>query len=231
MDAIDKPTHSLRNKRQQILDAAMRVFGRVGFFRATVEQIAVEAAVAKGSIYNYFSSKDQMLIDTYLAMIERINAGIATRSAGTDNVLMQMAIMGHCWMSAFEALGDATAVLFDFYASCGPSSSDPRFREIKTRVYDESSVALSRLFAQGTEEGLFKAQLCDPASSARATIAMTEGLVIQWILHNKRFNLMEQTLLQTYVYLNGLLTDLGRRMQQEVDLDAVLNSTHRNVLN
>ena len=60
---------------------------------------------------------------------------------------------------------------------------------------------------------------------------MTEGLVIQWILHNKRFNLVEQTLLQTYVYLNGLLTDLGRRVQQEVNIDLLLNVPSRNVMN
>lgn len=46
----------------QILDAAARVFARKGYQRATTREIAAEAGVAEGTIYNYFKSKRHLLI-------------------------------------------------------------------------------------------------------------------------------------------------------------------------
>jgi AcrR family transcriptional regulator len=48
-------------KRRQILDAAVRVFGRRGFHTSRVGDIAEEAGVAHGLLYHYFSSKDEVL--------------------------------------------------------------------------------------------------------------------------------------------------------------------------
>lgn len=48
------------DKRQRILMAAARVFAERGFHQATVADIAVEAGVGKGTIYEYFSSKEEL---------------------------------------------------------------------------------------------------------------------------------------------------------------------------
>ncbi len=210
-------------KQQRILDAAMRVFGRVGYFQATVEQVAAEAGVAKGSIYNYFASKDQMLMAAYLAMISRVQAEAARRSAGLNNLFAKLAVYANCWIRSFAELGDSAAVVFDFYACCGPSSGDPRFREAKTRAYEEVAGDLAGLFGQGLQQGLFEPQLCDPPAAARAAMALTEGLIIQWTLHNKSFDLVGEMLSQTYVFLNGMLTDQGRQVLGQTDLAAVLD--------
>jgi AcrR family transcriptional regulator len=44
-------------KRQQIIDGANRVFAKHGFEGASMSQIAREAQVSKGTLYNYFDSK------------------------------------------------------------------------------------------------------------------------------------------------------------------------------
>ena len=48
-------------KRQQILEGAVRVFARQGFHTCRVSDIAEEAGVAYGLVYHYFQSKDQIL--------------------------------------------------------------------------------------------------------------------------------------------------------------------------
>lgn len=47
---------------QTILDAALRIFGRVGFARAQIADIAREAGVSTGTLYNYVESKDALLL-------------------------------------------------------------------------------------------------------------------------------------------------------------------------
>ena len=48
-------------KRQRILDAALRTFVRHGFYNAKVSEIAREAGVAHGTVYLYFKSKEHLL--------------------------------------------------------------------------------------------------------------------------------------------------------------------------
>ena len=57
---------SADEKRQVILDAAVRVFARRGFNTARVSDIADEAGVAYGLMYHYFASKDEVLDTLFL---------------------------------------------------------------------------------------------------------------------------------------------------------------------
>ena len=57
-----------RTKRQQILDAAYTIFSRKGFHKATVDEIITLADTGKGTVYNYFTNKEQLF---YTLVTER----------------------------------------------------------------------------------------------------------------------------------------------------------------
>jgi AcrR family transcriptional regulator len=48
-------------RREQILDAALRLWTRHGFDATTVEALALEAGIAKGTVYLYFATKEELL--------------------------------------------------------------------------------------------------------------------------------------------------------------------------
>ena len=48
-------------RRREILDAATKVFSEKGFHAATLDDVAAEAEVSKGSIYIHFDSKEAMI--------------------------------------------------------------------------------------------------------------------------------------------------------------------------
>ena len=53
------------DKPQQIIDAAVRVFARKGYFSSRVSDIAREAGIAAGTIYLYFDTKEAILITLF----------------------------------------------------------------------------------------------------------------------------------------------------------------------
>ncbi len=59
-------------RRNQILDAAIKVFAEKGFHAATIKEIAAEAGIAHGSIYTYFENKTALL----LGIFDRMKASI-----------------------------------------------------------------------------------------------------------------------------------------------------------
>ena len=52
-------------KPQQIVDAAIRVFARNGYYNSRVSDIAREAGIASGTIYLYFRTKDEILVTLF----------------------------------------------------------------------------------------------------------------------------------------------------------------------
>ena len=59
----------VRARREQILGAATRVFAEKGFSRATTREVAREAGISEGTIYNYFEDKDALL----MAILDKLN--------------------------------------------------------------------------------------------------------------------------------------------------------------
>jgi TetR/AcrR family transcriptional regulator, fatty acid metabolism regulator protein len=58
------------NKKDQIRKAALAVFARRGFHETTVAEIAQEAGIAKGTIYLYYASKEELLIAIFRRYID-----------------------------------------------------------------------------------------------------------------------------------------------------------------
>ncbi len=67
-DAIQEQLIAAR--RNQILEAAAKVFAEKGFHPTTIKDIAREAGIADGTIYNYFESKTALLLGILDLMTE-----------------------------------------------------------------------------------------------------------------------------------------------------------------
>ena len=63
------------DKRPRLVEAACAVFVEKGYASTRVAEIAERAGVGKGTVYEYFSSKEELLF----AVFESINADISSR--------------------------------------------------------------------------------------------------------------------------------------------------------
>jgi TetR/AcrR family transcriptional regulator, fatty acid metabolism regulator protein len=90
--------------RQAIIEAAIRVFGKTGFRDAKIADVASEAGVATGTLYNYFSSKEDIFSSILDDGRERLGAQLAERLALADPL---------------ERLRESIRVLFEFLEEHG----------------------------------------------------------------------------------------------------------------
>jgi AcrR family transcriptional regulator len=82
------------DKRQQILDAAVRVFAARGYERSRVGDVAREAGVAYGLVYHYFDSKEAVLEAVFREAWGRLLAAmaLAEQSAGTAPERLELVV-------------------------------------------------------------------------------------------------------------------------------------------
>ncbi len=64
---------SKEQRRTDILNAALKVFGKNGFDRATIAEIAELAGIGKGTVYEYFKSKKELFEDMIRHSVETYN--------------------------------------------------------------------------------------------------------------------------------------------------------------
>ncbi len=58
----DRKKQITGQRREQILSAGLNIFSCLGFDRATIPDIATEAGISVGTIYNYFNNKRDLLV-------------------------------------------------------------------------------------------------------------------------------------------------------------------------
>ncbi len=67
-------------RRQQILEKALELFVQKGYHKTTMEEIARACGISKGLIYNYFSSKKQLLTDLLLSSLAQMETAIPQKN-------------------------------------------------------------------------------------------------------------------------------------------------------
>lgn len=170
-------------KRKSVLAAARRVFAKKGLAAARIEDVASEAGIGKGTVYEYFRSKD----DIFFALFEEMKRELHRRIFEIDGALPPREKLRQLVSSAllaFEQWRDFGYVLLEFWAMHkGGGSARIRFDEI----YDDARSILSVLIKEGIKTGDFKK--VNPLHTASALIAIFDGLLLQWIFNPKSFSL------------------------------------------
>jgi AcrR family transcriptional regulator len=90
-----------REKRQRILQAAVRVFAEHGYHGSRVGDIAEDAGVAHGLLYHYFASKEDVLrtifVENWGELIKRFRAVEETDEPASDKLAGIAKILLRTW--------------------------------------------------------------------------------------------------------------------------------------
>jgi AcrR family transcriptional regulator len=169
----------IEERRNQILDAAARLFARKGYKGATIREIAREAGVAEGTIYNYFDSKHDLLI----SLPQRISWPMVSsfvrsaRRQGPDTVAddeEQMVQLLQASMSSIQQHTDAVKVLLAYIPFMG--------EEIQAQFLEETTRFFTRIFDfEGVLQKRIGAGAFRPLNTAIAARAFV-GMVLVFVL-------------------------------------------------
>jgi TetR/AcrR family transcriptional regulator, fatty acid metabolism regulator protein len=162
-------------KRQKILEAAVRAFARKGYHACRVGEIAEEAGVAYGLVYHYFGSKEEVLQtifrDTWEQMLARIREVEEADDDAPEKVRKVTALLLRTWRRD----PDLVRVLVR-EVTRSPEQLQQQIEEIG-HAYD----ALERIVASGQASGDFREDL-DPKVAATVFYGALEETLTGWVM-------------------------------------------------
>ena len=142
----------MADRRQELLDAAVRVFAWKGFRAARVGDIAEEAGVAHGLLYHYFDSKDELLEtifhDTWTELLAAMRDVEESAAPAREQLRGVAAILLRSWRRD----PDLVSVLVREVAR------SPHLQERLEEV-GEAFAAIRRMIERGQADGDFRADL------------------------------------------------------------------------
>jgi TetR/AcrR family fatty acid metabolism transcriptional regulator len=185
------------DKRDRILEAAVKVFARKGYFAARVSDIASEARVADGTIYLYFRSKEDVLVSLFdEVMAEHIAKGrqeLATVE-GTEARLLVIA------RHHLRLLGGNRDLAVVFQVELRQST---KFMGRFTAGWLHDYLAIiSDVIAEGQAEGAIRPGLSRNLAT-KAFFGALDEMVTSWILSPKDYDLVRQAGPVVDLFLHG----------------------------
>jgi AcrR family transcriptional regulator len=88
-------------RRAEILDAALRAFGQYGYRRTSVDDIAREAGIAKGTIYLSFASKEELFQALARRLSQQMLTGAEAASRRAGATADKLAAMHAAWFGTY----------------------------------------------------------------------------------------------------------------------------------
>ena len=179
-------------RRAQIMQAALRCFATTGFYATTMDQVAAEAGVSKGTPYLYFNTKAEL----YRALYEWWSCGLSDRVDAAIKSLAEEARQSprRTLLAVLTAIGehvleqpDACRVLLEAMAQ---AQHLPGIAESTAASQTQTLDGLEHLLAAGVSAGEWQLEGGAPLH-ARLLLAAIYGLMIQWHLEPASFSWSE----------------------------------------
>ena len=157
-----------RAKRDELLDAAIRLFNRHGYHATGVDRLIEETGIAKTTLYRHFTSKEDLIVAALAKVDEaaRDEMRIYVEQATPDPRERILATFGQLdlWLRDCEFKG------CPFVAAAGEygSATDPVFQQVRLH---------KRLYLAYFEELVRAARLPEPKRLARQIVMLHEGAI------------------------------------------------------
>ncbi len=183
------------NRRTRIRDAAFELFERQGFEATTIDQIAALADVGKGTFFNYFPTKQNVLTDYYMRLSAEF-VGIA-ENIKTGNA-----------QKRFAKLFEATEKMFQRERKMVDVLYPEVFKQPKLIALDENiEERVSVIYAEWLEIDKGKKRVrndLDTPLAVRLIFDIWSATLRAWIEMDKQFSLAQELELKFELLFIGL---------------------------
>jgi AcrR family transcriptional regulator len=167
-------------RMQSLQEAAIRVIARKGIAAATMQDIAEEAGVAKGTIYLYYRDRDELVDKTFEAALSQLHASIDEVLDQPDFPIEQK--LRETLMRLFEFFRENAQFFRLYLAQRFPEGSDEQQRRQQRHceVYRQRMQKLAGVMQEGMDRG--EIRRVDPFRLATFFAEGTNAIVIERVM-------------------------------------------------
>ena len=173
-------------KKRRIGRAAMQVFAAKGYFTTTMDDVAAEAGVAKGTVYLYFKTKNDLLVWTINDYFDVMYAAVEGLLRHHNTPGERLTALIRESFAAFEEQYERSRFMLDIFSHALRSGPDLFDMQEPYGIYID---AVKEILDDGVLAGDFRSM--DTAATALFIVAAMDGIFLQWIFSRGSLHLKQ----------------------------------------
>ncbi|MGD9412882.1 MAG: TetR/AcrR family transcriptional regulator [Desulfobacterales bacterium] len=167
------------NKKERIIEAAAQVFARSGYSNASIASIARQANIGKGTVYEYFNSKEDLFFAVFEWFQKKTEkaavVGISDLGGGAAD---RLKALNDSLMGLWNEIKDVFVLVMEFWAASSSTQMRQRFKAAFKQLYDDYRRVVSALIQDGINSGEFRSDV-KPEPVAAALVGTWDALFLQ----------------------------------------------------
>lgn len=195
-----------KEKKDLIISAAIREFGKKGFAKTTINDIANAAGIGKGTVYEYFANKEEIINHSFGFFVRQMELDFEEVLISNMPAVEKLKhILNSFSLFINSDSQESIELMFDFWSE-GIRDKDSRgtlFEEMN-KFYQAYREIFADIIIEGMGEGGFRKNI-NPRSAASMIVGALDGLLVQWILDRENFDFPDVVKTITDTLLNGIL--------------------------
>ena len=195
------------DKPQQIIEAAVRVFARRGYYNSRVSDIAREAGIAAGTIYLYFKTKDDILVTLFRDKMAEFVGALRKAIAGEADAASKIRRLVSLHFAMLEENPDLAEVV-----QVELRQGQKFFRGASSQEIGAYFALIGSVLEEGVAQGRFRPDLPVKVATKMLFGAMDQ-VATSWVLGKRGYQLVDTADAVTEIFLQGVAapTSLGDR--------------------
>lgn len=173
-------------RRSELLTAARAVFARKGFHDASIEEIAEMAEVAKGTVYLYYKSKNDLYLEAVRFGLESLNKELTARADGPGTCLETLRVLTETKIVFFEQNRDFFRI---YYSELGKLPGHPAALSLVRDLYAKQAKVFEKVLRAGIKRR--EVRNLDAEKMAFAIADLTRGIATLRLLGMSKKRLPE----------------------------------------
>jgi len=166
-------------RKAQIIAAAARVFAQKGFTGAVIAEIAAEAGIGKGTVYEYFDSKEDLFFAVFQWLSRKIASAATVKiSALGGSASQRLMALNESVVNSILDMKDMFSLVLEFWAASSSAIMRRRFKSAFKKTYRDFRGIVSSVIRDGIEKGEFGSNV-NPESLAAALVGAWDALFLQ----------------------------------------------------
>jgi AcrR family transcriptional regulator len=166
-------------KKRIIIQAAADIFAKKGYSGTAVSDIASQADVGKGTIYEYFDSKEDLFFAVFKWYSEKTGAAAAVSiSALGGSTAQRLEALNESLMGLWDEIKDVFALAMEFWAASSSALMRQRFQAAFKQLYHNFRSIVSALIHDGIKRGEFREDV-NPEAVAAALVGTWDAMFLQ----------------------------------------------------
>jgi TetR/AcrR family fatty acid metabolism transcriptional regulator len=173
-------------RRSELLTAARSVFARKGFHDASIEEIAELAEVAKGTVYLYYKSKNDLYLEAVRFGVESLNRELIARADRSGSCLETLRVLTETKITFFEKNRDFFRI---YYSELGKLPGHPAGLSFVHDVYAQQAKVFEGVLRAGIKRREVRG--IDAEKMAFAIADLTRGIATLRLLGMSKTSVAE----------------------------------------